>query len=158
MYGNNRIVVWPVAALLAFEFGMNAWLLSYGTRKNNSSRYRTRALTLLWHSRSLHCPQAPYVYLAHMIISKVSRSAFPACTMVFKASRYVMLTTRARITCLSLALRTKITAASVCLPLLYDTVIMGLTVYKALQIRALPGSFRSPVLDAILDQGMIYYR
>lgn len=32
LYGKNRMVVWPVAALLAFEFGVNSLLLFYGKR------------------------------------------------------------------------------------------------------------------------------
>jgi len=55
-------------------------------------------------------------------------------------------------------LRTKIAAASAWLPLLYDTVVMVLTTYKAFQTRALPGHFHSPILQTILAGGMIYYR
>lgn len=33
------MVVWGVAALLAFEFGVNTWLLYYGIRGDRSGRY-----------------------------------------------------------------------------------------------------------------------
>jgi len=102
LYNNNRMVVWPVAALLALEFGVNAWLLCYGTPVHHIG------------------PRYP-------------------CTMVFEARL------------------TKIAAASAWLPLLYDTVVMGLTTYKAFQIRSLPGSFHSPILQTLLAGGMIYY-
>ena len=37
LYKNNRMVVWSVAALLALEFGVNVWLLTYGTSKGNQN-------------------------------------------------------------------------------------------------------------------------
>jgi len=102
LYDNNRMIVWPVAILLALEFGVNAWLLSYGTPVHHIG------------------PRHP-------------------CTMVFEARM------------------TKIAAASAWLPLLYDTVVLGLTTYKALQTRSPPGHFRSPILQTVLAGGMIYY-
>ena len=54
--------------------------------------------------------------------------------------------------------RTKIAAASAWLPLLYDTVVMALTTYKAFQTRSVPGYFHSPILQTVLAEGMIYYR
>lgn len=58
---------------------------------------------------------------------------------------------------LHLDLRTKIAAASAWLPLLYDTVILALTTYKAFQNRPLPGYFYSPILQTVLAGGIVYY-
>ncbi|KAF9651652.1 hypothetical protein BDM02DRAFT_3184398 [Thelephora ganbajun] len=102
LYNKNSTVVLPVAALLALEFGINAWLLSHGIPVQHTG------------------PRYP-------------------CTMVFEAKL------------------TKIAAASAWLPLLYDTVVMALTIYKAFQARSLPGHFRSPILQTVLAGGMIYY-
>jgi len=49
-------------------------------------------------------------------------------------------------------------AASAWLPLLYDTVIMTLTAYKAFPTRTAPGYFHSPILQTLLAGGIIYYR
>ena len=56
-----------------------------------------------------------------------------------------------------LPLRTKIAAASAWLPLLYDTVVMALTAYKALRTQPLPGHFHIPILQTVLAGGVIYY-
>jgi hypothetical protein len=54
--------------------------------------------------------------------------------------------------------RTKIAAASAWLPLLYDTVVMALTAYKAYKTRSLTGQFNSLILQTMLAEGMVYYR
>lgn len=77
--------------------------------------------------------------------------------MVFDQKMCVMLKGLGKPADLNPAPRTKIAAASAWLPLLYDTAVMVLTTYKALQARALPGHFHSPILQTVLAGGMIYY-
>jgi hypothetical protein len=47
---NNKAVIYSVAALLALEFGVYAWLLTHGTRKDQNQlraeRYRYITLGL----------------------------------------------------------------------------------------------------------------
>jgi len=102
LYNGKRMIIWSVTALLALEFGVNVWLLFYGTPvRHNGPRY--------------------------------------PCTMVFEEKM------------------TKIAAASAWLPLLYDTIVLVLTTYKAFQNRPLPGYFYSPILQTVLAGGIVYY-
>jgi len=76
--------------------------------------------------------------------------------MVFEAKMCVMLTPGIRQTPFTSYPRTKVATASAWLPLLYDTVVIALTIYRACQTRS-PGYFRSTILQAVLAGGILYY-
>src|ERR1700723_1155260 len=47
--------------------------------------------------------------------------------------------------------------ASAWLPLFYDTVVFGLTLYRSIEIK-LMGTFKSHIMNALLNEGLMYYR
>lgn len=47
-------------------------------------------------------------------------------------------------------------SASAWLPLFYDTVVLGLTLYRSIEIK-LMGTFKSHIMDALLNEGLRYY-
>lgn len=102
LYNKSLRVIGPVGALLAFELGVNSWLLAHG------------------------------IPVAHI------GPRYP-CTMVFESKL------------------NKIAGASAWLPLLYDTVVMALTLYKVYSTRSLGSQFSNQILQRILAEGMVYY-
>ena len=96
MYNKNRMVVWPVAALLALEFGVNAWLLSHGTREHNSTAIELLNENVDGSNPAVHHigPRSrACVSLNVMFHPECPDVMFPACTMVFEAKLCVTPTT-----------------------------------------------------------------
>ena len=85
------------------------------------------------------------------------RVPFAACTMIFDPSMYVSIPIFIipRINIFIINRRSKLASSSAWLPLLYDTVVLALTVNRTLP--SLKNKNSSYVMKRLLEDGLIYY-
>lgn len=160
LYPLKRWITQSLAFILLIETGVNIWLISGAERKSRFPMFHLHVLSRLYLAQRFYTTQHP-AYVVGWISQYDQRP-----TNTFSHQPVVWYSTQPR-KCiarwfsriqvkLTMHQRSVAAAASAWIPLLYDTIVFGLTLWRTVPpIRKKEASY---IIKRLLEDGLLYYR